>query len=53
MTIVTETIANVQAAGAGVGNAPAILNDANAVKAAGDFKKAYALYRRAYKAAGK
>ena len=53
MTIVTETIANVQAAGAGVGNAPAILIDANAVKAAGDFKKAYELYRRAYKAAGK
>jgi hypothetical protein len=53
MAIVTETIANVQAAGGGVGNAPAILLDANAVKAAGEFKKAYGLYRRAYKAAGK
>jgi hypothetical protein len=53
MTIVQETIANVQAAGAGVGNAPAIFSDANAAKAAGDFKLAYALYRRAYKAAAK
>jgi hypothetical protein len=53
MAIVNETLANVQAAGAGVGNAPAIFSDANALKAAGDFKQAYALYRRAYKAAGK
>jgi hypothetical protein len=53
MTIVTQTIANILAAGAGVGNAPAILSDADAAKAAGDFKTAYALYRRAYKAAGK
>jgi len=53
MTIVQETIANVQAAGAGVGNASAIFNEANAAKAAGDFKQAYALYRRAYKAAAK
>ena len=53
MAIVTETIANVQAAGGSVGNAVATLADANAAKAAGDFKTAYALYRRAYKAAGK
>lgn len=53
MAIVTQTIANVRAAGAGVGNAAATLNDANAAKAAGNFKTAYALYSRAYKAAGK
>jgi len=53
MTIVTETIANIQAAGASVGNAQSALNDANAAKAAGNFKAAYALYRKAYKAAGK
>jgi hypothetical protein len=53
MAIVTQTIANIQAAGAGVGNAGAFLSKANAAKAAGDFKTAYALYRRAYKAAGK
>jgi len=51
--IVTETIAHVQAAGGSVSNAVAFLNDANAAKAAGDFKGAYALYRKAYKAAGK
>ena len=53
MTIVQQTIANVEAAGGGVGNAPAIFSAANAAKAAGDFKGAYALYRRAYKAAAK
>ncbi|MEO7274304.1 MAG: hypothetical protein ABIX28_23625 [Vicinamibacterales bacterium] len=52
-TIVTETIARVQAAGGGVSNSLAFLNDANAAKAAGDFKGAYVLYRKAYKAAGK
>jgi hypothetical protein len=51
--IVTQTIVNIQVAGSGVGNALATLNRANAVKAAGDFKTAYALYRRAYKTAGK
>jgi hypothetical protein len=51
--IVTQTIANIQAAGSGVGNALPTLDAANAAKAAGDFKGAYALYRRAYKAAGK
>jgi hypothetical protein len=50
---VTETIARIQAAGGSTSNAQAFLNDANAAKAAGDFKAAYALYRKAYKAAGK
>ena len=52
-TIVTETIAKIQAAGGSVSNAQAFLGDANAAKAAGDFKTAYSLYRKAYKAAGK
>jgi hypothetical protein len=52
-TIVTETIARIQAAGGSVSNAQSFLNDANAAKAAGDFKGAYSLYRKAYKAAGK
>jgi len=51
--IVTDTIANVQAAGGSTGNAQQFLNTANAAKAAGDFKAAYASYRKAYKAAGK
>src|SRR3954471_15614125 len=51
--IVTDTLAKVQAAGGSVANAPAFLNDANAAKAAGDFKTAYSSYRKAYKAAGK
>jgi hypothetical protein len=52
-TIVTDTLAHVQAAGGSVSNAQGFLDDANAAKAAGNFKGAYALYRRAYKAAGK
>jgi hypothetical protein len=52
-TIVTETIAKILLAGGSVGNAQSFLNDANAAKAAGDFKTAYALYRRAYQAAGR
>jgi hypothetical protein len=52
-TIVTETIAKIQAAGGSTSNAQAFLSDANAAKAAGDFKTAYSLYRKAYKAAGK
>jgi hypothetical protein len=52
-TIVTETLARVLAAGGSISNAQAFLNDANAAKAAGDFKAAYSLYRKAYKAAGK
>jgi hypothetical protein len=51
-TIVTETLANVQAAGGSIGNAQGFLNSANAANAAGNFKTAYALYRKAYKAAG-
>jgi hypothetical protein len=51
--IVTDTIAKIQAAGGSVGNGPSILTSANAAKASGDFKGAYALYRKAYKAAGK
>jgi hypothetical protein len=53
MTIVTETLAHTLAAGGSISNAQSFLNDANAAKAAGDFKGAYALYRKAYKAAGK
>ena len=51
-TIVTETLAHVKAAGGSVGNAQAFLNTANAANTAGNFKSAYAYYRRAYKAAG-
>ena len=51
-TIVTETLAKVAAAGGSITNAQPFLNDANAAKAAGDFKTAYSLYRKAYKAAG-
>jgi hypothetical protein len=50
-TIVTESIAHVQAAGGSIRNAQSALAEANAAKAAGMFKTAYALYRRAYKAA--
>jgi hypothetical protein len=53
MAIVTQTIATIQAAGGSVGNAAAILQRANSAKSAGEFKTAYSLYRRAYKAAGK
>ncbi len=51
--IVTETIADVQAAGGRVSNADSALSAANAAKAAGDFKTAYGLYRKAYKTAGR
>jgi hypothetical protein len=50
-SIVTETLANVSAAGGNVGSAQSFLNQANAQKAAGQFKNAYANYRRAYKQA--
>jgi hypothetical protein len=52
-TIVTDTIAKIQASGGSTSNAQQFLNTANAAKAAGDFKAAYASYRKAYKAAGK
>jgi hypothetical protein len=49
--IVTETLANVRAAGGNTGPAQSFLDQANAHKAAGQFKIAYASYRRAYKLA--
>ncbi len=49
--IVTETLANILAAGGSIGNAQSFLNKANADKAAGNFKSAYDNYRKAYKAA--
>ena len=52
-TIVTDTLAHIRSAGGSVGNAQSFLDDANAAKAAGNFKGAYASYRKAYKAAGK
>ena len=52
-TIVTETIAHTESAGGSTSNALAFLASADAAKAAGDFKGAYALYRKAYKAAQK
>ncbi|CAN5317623.1 hypothetical protein BH18ACI2_BH18ACI2_09290 [soil metagenome] len=50
-TIVTQTLANILAAGGSIGNAQSFLDRANADKAAGNFKAAYANYRKAYKAA--
>jgi hypothetical protein len=52
-TIVTQTIARIQAAGGTTGNALSFLNTANAFKAAGNFKAAYDNYRKAYRAASK
>lgn len=49
--IVTETLANIVAAGGSIGNAQSFLDRANADKAAGNFKSAYDNYRKAYKAA--
>jgi hypothetical protein len=50
-SIVTQTLANMQAAGASIGNnAQQFLNQANAQKAAGQFRAAYHSYRKAYKA---
>ncbi|MCY7348530.1 MAG: hypothetical protein LH614_20265 [Pyrinomonadaceae bacterium] len=51
--IVTLTLANIQAAGGNIGNAQSFLTQANADKAAGNFKSAYDNYRKAYKAAVK
>jgi hypothetical protein len=50
-TIVTETLANIVAAGGSIGNAQSFLDQANADLAAGRFKEAYNNYRKAYKAA--
>jgi hypothetical protein len=52
-TILTQTLANIQAAGGDVSGAQSFLAQANAAKAAGQFKNAYALYRKAYKSAPK
>jgi hypothetical protein len=52
-TIVTQTLANILAAGGSIGNAQSFLDRANADKAAGKFKSAYDNYRKAYKAAAK
>jgi hypothetical protein len=52
-TIVTETIARIQAAGGTIGTAMAFLNTANAYKTAGNFKAAYDNYRKAYRAAAR
>ncbi len=50
-TIVTQTLASIQAAGGSIGSAQTFLARANADKAAGRFKSAYGNYRKAYKAA--
>lgn len=52
-TIVAQTIANIQAAGGSAGQAQSWLTQGDAAKAAGDFKGAYTLYRKAYKFAAK
>lgn len=52
-TIVAQTIANIQAAGGSTGQAQSLLTQGDAAKAAGDFKGAYTLYRKAYKTAAK
>ena len=52
-TIVTETIARIQAAGGTTSNASTFLTTANAFKTAGNFKSAYDNYRKAYRAASK
>jgi hypothetical protein len=52
-TIVAQTIANIQAAGGNTGQAASLLSQGDAARTAGDFKGAYTLYRKAYKAAAK
>ena len=49
--IVTQTLANIVAAGGSIGDAQSFLNQANALKSAGNFKAAYEQYRKAYKTA--
>ena len=49
--LVTQTLANVRAAGGSIGTAQSFLDTANSQKAAGNFKGAYDNYRRAYKTA--
>jgi hypothetical protein len=50
-SIVADTIAKMQAAGQGVGNAQAFLAAGDAARAAQDYKGAYADYGKAYRAA--
>ncbi|HBB90061.1 MAG TPA: hypothetical protein DC047_20865 [Blastocatellia bacterium] len=52
-TIVAQTIANIQASGGSTGQAASLLSQGDAARTAGDFKGAYTLYRKAYKAAAK
>ena len=52
-TIVTETMARITAAGGSVGTAQSFLTQADAAKAAGQFKTAYDLYCKAYRMAVK
>jgi hypothetical protein len=52
-TIVTQTIARIQAANGTTGTATSFLNAANAFKNAGNFKAAYDNYRKAYRAASR
>jgi hypothetical protein len=49
--IVVDTIAKMQAAGQGVGNAEAFLASGDAARAAQDYKRAYSDYGKAYRAA--
>lgn len=51
--IVTQTLANIVAAGGSIHSAQTYLTRANAYKTAGNFKAAYEYYRKAYKAAAK
>ena len=50
---IAQTIANIQAAGGSTGLAQSLLTQGDAARAAGDFKGAYTLYRKAYKTAAK
>ena len=52
-TIVADTITKIKAAGASVGLAATFLTQADTAKAAGNFKVAYNLYRKAYRTAAK
>jgi len=50
-TIVADTLADVQALGGSIVNAQSFLTQANTAKAAGLYRTAYSLYRKAYKSA--
>lgn len=51
--VVAQTLANIQAAGESIGGAQKLLDQGDALKAAGQFKAAYQAYRKAYKTAVK